>query len=136
MSQQVNLQLPDDLVEQIRRLAESKQRSFEDVAIAAMQQGVQVDELLIETPDYVLQGYTDDQLWAIVDEHLSPAEVKYHSQLRDKGREGKLSFAEETELHALTHKINFQMLERTKALVQLQARGYDIKNGYLKSGKR
>ena len=49
---------------------------------------------------------------------------------------GLLSPDEEAELYLILHKINFQMLERTRALIQLQGRGYDIKEGYLKLGQR
>lgn len=136
MSQQVHLQLPDQLVEKLHQIAEAKQRPFEAVAVAAMQQGVQVDELLIETPDDVLESFTDDQLWAVVDQRLSKAEDRRYARLRNKGKEDRRSPEDEAEFQVLLHKINFQMLERSKALLQLQARGHDIKGGYLKTGKR
>lgn len=136
MSQQVQLQLPDQLVQYLNELAERTQQPFEAVAVAAMQSGISNQDLLIETPEEIMAAYSDDELWAVVDQRLTKAENRRYHRLVNKGNEGKLSPADEAALHGLLHKINFQMLERTKALVILQGRGHTIKNGYLKTGKR
>jgi len=135
MSQWIQVKVSDDLAERIREVAEDKRNSFDAVAEAMLRQGSHAPELLIETSDEVMATYSDDELWAVVDQQLTKTERKRLDSLLEKNRAGKLSPVEEVVLDGLIAKTDFQTLERSKAFLVLQQRGHDIQS-YVKTGKR
>jgi hypothetical protein len=134
MSQQVQLQLPDHLVRRLREISESSQFSFEEMAVAAMKRGSN-EPGPVETPVEVMAAYTDDQLWAVVDQRLAEGEDENLDSLLEKRRDNTITAEEELAIRSHMDKLNHQMLERTKALMVLQERGHDIP-AYIKTGKR
>jgi hypothetical protein len=136
MSQQLNLHLPDDLMRQIRQIAERTHGSIEAVTLDLIQRGVADSGNAISASNHGMTDFSDEDLWAVVDQRLTPEEDQAYTRLVEKGKSGALSAEEESELHRVVSTINQQMLERSKALLVLQQRGYNIKNGFLKTGKR
>jgi hypothetical protein len=78
---------------------------------------------------------SDENLWAIVNQRLSPFDDAELHELLTKGNVGTLTEAEKIRMKALINKVNRQMVERTEALIQLQERGYDLKS-YLEESAR
>lgn len=73
-----------------------------------------------------LQHYTDDELWAVVDERLTTEQDTRLRQLIALGKQGQLSVDEQAEMEQLVDMVDHQMLLRSEALLLLQQRGRDI----------
>ena len=98
-----------------QRIAEEENRRLEDVINEALDAHLK---------------QLDEDLWAIVNQRLTPAENGRMDVLMGKNSSGNITESERNELQTLVDKVNQQMLERTEALIELKERGYDI-NAYL-----
>lgn len=130
MSQQTFiLDLPQDVYERIRLLAESSHRPLESVVSESL------SLLFRNAPSEValadLAKYSDLDLWTVVYWRLSPEHDSRLTTLMDKGKESQLAPDEQAELESLVTEVNRQMLFRSEALMLLKQRGQDI-DGYLK----
>ena len=73
-----------------------------------------------------LQQYTDDELWAVVDQRLTQKQDARLRELIALGKQGQLSADEQAEMEQLVDLVDHQMLLRSEALLLLQQRGHDI----------
>jgi hypothetical protein len=96
-----------------QRIAEEENRALEDVINEALESHLK---------------QLDEDLWAIVNQRLSPSEDTQLHELLAKGNAGTITETEKIRLQSLVEEVNRQMAERTEALAQLQERGYDVKS--------
>jgi len=74
-----------------------------------------------------LQQYTDDGLWAVVDQRLTQEQDTRLRQLIPLGKQGQLAVDEQAEMERLVDLVDHQMLLRSETLLLLQQRGHDVK---------
>jgi len=127
----ITLYLPEDVYENVRRLAEESNRPVETVLLESMD--LLFGDMTTHIPLSVLSRYTDAQLWTLVHRRLSSAQLIRRDELDEKGKTGRLSAEEEREIDQLVQSSDQLMLLRSKALRILQNRGHDI-TGYLGMG--
>jgi hypothetical protein len=111
-----NIQLPPDLYTQYQQLADTLNRSVEEVVIEELEMSLQSLE---------------ERLWSIVNQRLPHADRQRLHDLMDKNNQGTISEDETQVLDDLLEEVNRQMLERSRALLLLKNRGHDI-DAYLK----
>jgi hypothetical protein len=129
MTQQpVLLQLPEDLYERVRQIAEESNRPLENVLLdsLALLFGDWPDEATL-SPQF-LETLTDEQLWAIVHRALAwPQDIRLR-ELTTLGKQGNLSAEEQTEMERLVDQVDRYVLVRSQALVLLKQRGQDVEH--------
>ena len=79
----------------------------------------------VQDPD-ALSGFSDEQLWMMVQQRLTPKQDARWRELADRGNRGVISDLEVTELEAWVARVDNQMLLRSRALLLLKQRGHDI----------
>ncbi len=127
MTQQpVLLQLPEDLYERVRQIAEESKRPLEEVLLdsLALLFGDLPDEASL-SPQF-LETLTDEQLWAIVHRALTwPQDIRLR-ELTALGKQGTLSADEQAEMERLVVQVDRYVLVRSRALMLLKGRGHDV----------
>jgi hypothetical protein len=131
----ITLDLPDDLYEQVRRVAAQSQRPIERVILESLRL------LFVPPPSSAdlatslaaLPGYADAQLWATVYQRLAGPQGQRLHELSAKNKLERLTEEEQRELEDLLGSNDRAMLLRSEALRLLKDRGYDIE-AYLKGG--
>jgi hypothetical protein len=129
MTQQpVLLQLPEDLYERVRQIAEESKRPLENVLLDSLTLlfGDWPDEATFN-PQF-LETLTDEQLWAIVHRALAwPQDIRLR-ELTALGKQGNLSAEEQTEMERLVNQVDRYILVRSQALMLLKQRGQDVEH--------
>jgi hypothetical protein len=131
----ITFDLPDDLYEQVRQVAEHSQRPLERVVLESLRL---LFVPLPSTTDVVallaaLPSYADEQLWAVVYQRLAWPQSQRLHELSAKSKLGLLAEDEQDELADLLAWNDRLMLLRSEALLILKNRGYDIE-AYLQHG--
>jgi hypothetical protein len=130
MSQQTyHLDLPPEVIEQLRDLATRRQRAVEDVIAESL--SILFGGTIPAEPD-VLNSLTDQQLWMLVHQRLAPARRERFHALLEKNQGTSLNGRESAELSELQTELDQQTALRVEALAVLQSRGHDI-HSYLNS---
>jgi len=131
----ITLDLPEDLYERVRQVAEQSQRPLERVLVESIR-------LLFVLPptstDVVttlaaMPGYSDAQLWAVVYQRLAWPQSQRLHELSAKNKLEKLTADEQSECEHLLTFNDRAMLLRSEALLLLKNRGHDIAT-YLERG--
>lgn len=125
MSQQTyHLELSQDVLNQIRQLAERGNRPVEDV----MAEGLTLlfNEAIPQIEPSALDQFTDLQLWIVVHARLSPAEDNEMTTLIQTKKLGELDEARNAALDIMLHRLNRLNLLRSKALRLLKDRGHNV----------
>lgn len=134
MTDQIILSLPDDVSEQVRRLAAERAQSVEDVVLDHLK----TLALPSLPPDVqaeldALQRLSDDALWTIAREQMSgTVEARAH-ELMTKNTQGRLTDGESAELAAYVQRADRLMLRKAEAAHILRERGYEFGQGDFKS---
>ena len=131
----ITLDLPDDLYEHVRQVAEQQQCPVERVVVESLR------TLFVPRPPTVdvathlaeLLSYADSQLWAVVSQRLPWLQSQQLHTLSMKKKLGKLPAHEQRALDALLALNDHAMLLRSEALRLLHQRGHDI-TVYLEHG--
>ena len=131
----ITLDLPDDLYEQVQRIAAQSQRPIERVVLESLRL------LFVPPPSSAdlatslaaLSGYSDAQLWAVVYQRLAWPQSQRLHELSANQKLERLTDDEQHELEDLLSSNDRAMLLRSEALRLLKNRGYDIE-AYLKRG--
>ena len=121
------IDLPSDVYERAQQIAQASDRSVESVILDGLRL---LFGKLPETnlsPDE-LTAYRDDQLWAIVHHRLAWPQETRLQQLIEQGKQATLSESEQSEMERLLDLVDHQMLLRSKALLLLKQRGYDVES--------
>ena len=123
--QSIVLELPDELYDRVRNIAEAHQIDIESVLLdsIALMFG-ELEGKAIEPGK--LSAYTDEQLWAIVHRHLAYPQDARLRELSAKAQETALSEAEREEMTRLVAQVDRYILLRSQALLLLKQRGYDV----------
>jgi len=136
MNQQpVVLQIPEELYERVRRIAENSNRSLENVLLESIE--IMFGELPSQeapTPK-MLETFADDQLWAIVYQPFAATQDTRLRELTEYSKERSLHRDEQIEMELLGDAVDHYVLLRSKALLLLKQRGYDVEQR-LQSGTR
>src|SRR5258708_35376907 len=126
--QSVVLQLPEELYERVRQVAEDSKRPVENVLLESLA------VLIADLPDdatlspQVIETLSDEQLWAIVHRLLVwPQEVRLR-ELTALGKQGGLTSEEHAEMERLVDQIDRYVLMRSQALLVLKNRGHNVEH--------
>jgi hypothetical protein len=131
----ITLDLPEDLYERVRQVAEQSQRPLERVLVESIR-------LLFVPPptstDVVatltaMPNYSDAQLWAVVYQRLAWPQSQRLHELSAKNKLEELTEDEQSEFEYLLTLNDHAMLLRSEALLLLKNRGHDIAT-YLERG--
>jgi hypothetical protein len=127
MNQQpVLLQMPEELYERVRQIAESSNRSLENVLLESLEfmfgELPGQDDL---TPE-ILETFADDQLWAVAHRPFASIQDARLRELTENSKERALNRDEQNELEMLIDAVDRYVLLRSKALLLLKQRGYDV----------
>jgi hypothetical protein len=131
----ITLDLPEELYEHMRQVAEQSQRPLERVALESLRllfspptPAPEIATALAALPDY-----TDEQLWAVVYQRLPWLQSQRLHELSAQHKLGELTTDEQRELEALLALNDCAMRLRSEALLLLKNRGHDIET-YLSRG--
>ena len=129
----VPVQLPEPLVERLRRASDLTHRSVEEIAATSL------EAVLPPTPNLppdiadelaALHLFSDEALWAAAEPSLSPSEEHRLNQLNATAGERDLTRAEDAEQTSLIATYRRSVLRRAKALAILAQRGHPIPATY------
>lgn len=127
MTDTIILNLPDEVSDRVRRIAEQTAQPVEQVIIDHMKTLSAPTPLL--PPDMqaeldALKSLSDDALWTIAREQLPKAAQTRAHELMDRNNHGTLTDAEQEELDLLVERADRVMLRKAEAAVRLQERGF------------
>lgn len=128
----IALELPEVVLKEAQDIARGGNCSVESV----LQDGLAT--MFGDSVDYkvllkLLEGLGDEQLWKAAHHQLTLAQDSRWRELMALGKSGALTAGEKKELDNLADLIDRRVLIRSKALVLLKQRGYDI-DAYLGFG--
>jgi hypothetical protein len=131
----ITLDLPEDLYERVRQVAEQSQRPVERVLVESIRLLFVLPPTStdVATTLAALPGYSDTQLWAVVYQRLAWPQSQRLHELSAKHKLEQLTEDEQSELEHLLTLNDHAMLLRSEALLLLQNRGHDIAT-YLERG--
>lgn len=131
--QTVLVDLPPDLYERIRTVAEASNRPVQTVLAEslALLFGDLADDADTLLP--ALERLSDEQLWAVVHRRLAWPHATRLRALTTAGSRRTLAADEQAELEALIDQVDRYALLRSRALLLLQQRGHDAA-AYVKRG--
>jgi hypothetical protein len=124
--QSVKLDLPVELYERIRETAEENNMPVEAMLLEsiALMFGSLPDDSMLSPSD--LEDFTDEHLWAIVHRRFAlPLDMRLR-ELTALGKHGNLSNQEQEELEQLVSAADRYIVLRSKALLLLKQRGFDV----------
>jgi hypothetical protein len=127
MTQQpVLIQLPEELYERVRQVAQDSNRPLESILVdsLALLFGDLPDNA--ELTPQILATFSDEQLWAIVQRALAWPQDARLRELTMLGKQGILSAQEQTEMERLVDQVDRYVLVRSHALLLLKQRGHDV----------
>jgi hypothetical protein len=124
MSQQLHLELSDELMWHIRKAADASARSVEAVAVESL--GLLFGGSAVIADVAYMDVYTDQQLWAVVHQRLAMDDDQRMQALIETGKQGDLADSDQAELDALLEKLDDFILLRSNALLLLKQRGHPI----------
>ena len=131
----ITLDLPEDLYERVRQVAEQSQRPVERILVESIRLlfGLPSTSTDIATTLAAMPSYSDAQLWAVIYQSLAwPQSQRLHA-LSTKNKLEKLTEDEQSEFEHLLTLNDRAMLLPSEALLLLKNRGHDIAT-YLERG--
>jgi len=131
----ITLDLPEDLYERVRQVAEQSQRPLERVLVESIRLlfALPPTSTDVATTLAAMPGYSDAQLWAVVYQRLAWPQSQRLHELSTKNKLEKLTEDEQSECEHLLTLNDRAMLLRSEALLLLKNRGHDI-TAYLERG--
>lgn len=127
--QNVTLNIPADLYEQIRERAERRQRSVEDETLALLTAAVPREETIsadLSAAADELSLLDDDGLWRAARSHLAADAAAELESLHIKQQRQGLTTLERETTDALVRQYERVMLVRARAAALLRERGHDV----------
>jgi len=131
----ITLDLPEDVYERVRQVAEQSQRPLERVLVESIRLLFVLPPTStdVATTLTALPGYSDAQLWAVVYQRLAWPQSQRLHELSAKNKLEQLTEDEQSECEYLLTLNDRAMLLRSEALLLLKNRGHDIA-AYLERG--
>jgi hypothetical protein len=114
VSQQVTVELPDDIAARARQLAARTQRSVEEVVVEWARQA---------TAEPALELLSDEELLAVCDAEPAPAEGEELAGLLEGNREGALAERERARLEEVMGAYRAGLVRKARALALAVRRG-------------
>ena len=111
MTQTVTLEMPGDLVQRARAVAERTGRRFEDVLVGWI------------SPDDSPENLSDEEVLALCDSQMPDDEQQQLSDLLHRQREGQLSLADQPRLDELMGKYRRGLVRKAEAFQVAVSRG-------------
>ena len=124
----ITLDLPEELYERVRQVAEQSQRPLERVLVESIRLLFVLPPTStdVATTLAALPGYSDAQLWAVVYQRLAWPQSQRLHELSAKNKLEKLTEDEQSDFEHLLALNDHAMLLRSEALLLLKNRGHDI----------
>lgn len=119
------LKVPVAIFERAEAIANETNGTAESVLVEGLAMLFSPAPENLEDPDK-LSGFSDEQLWMIVQQRLTPKQESRVRELADRGNRGELNNLEITEIESWVARVDHQMLLRSRALLLLKRRGHDI----------
>lgn len=121
----VKLQIPEEIIEEAQGIARGRNRSVESV----LQDGLFM--VFGKTEDCeasaeILQDFSDEQLWEIVNRRMPWEQDSRLRELSARGKRATLTERESRELEDLLAALDRQILLRSRALLEMKKRGLDV----------
>ncbi len=121
----IELEIPEEIIVEAEDIARGRNRSVESV----LQDGL----LMVfgstsdcEVSSELLQDFTDEQLWKIVNRRMPWAQDSRLRELTAQSKRVKLTAQESNELENLLAALDRQILLRSRALLLMKKRGHDV----------
>jgi hypothetical protein len=114
MAETVTFALPDDLAQQARAVAARTRQSVEDVLLEWLRRG---------GAEPGLETLPDQELLAICDSQLEPAQDEELAELLERNREGELGAGERVRLEELMCGYRAGLVRKAQAIKVAVARG-------------
>ena len=127
--QEITLNLPDTVYEQIRRAAEKAQRPVNDLlveAVTAVAPAMDAAPMSLRSALAQMAYLNDAALWQAARATLSMGQRERLEVLHIQQQRGTLTSAEQAEEQALLALYRETLLVRAQAAVLLKQRGYDV----------
>lgn len=129
----ITLEVPDELYDRVRQLADVGERRIEDVMVSELSAALHADTPLLppdeEAELAALRYLSDDALWTIARERLpASAESRLQTLLEELSSR---SPADSAELNALIERADRLMVRRAEAAAVLTRRGFTVSPGRL-----
>lgn len=121
----VELKVPAAIYEMAEAIANETTGTAESVLVEGLAMLFSPDPDNVEDPDK-LSGFSDEKLWMIVQQRLTPKQESRVRELADRGNRGELNDLEIKEIESWVTRVDHQMLLRSRALLLLKRRGHDI----------
>jgi hypothetical protein len=133
-TQEVTLELPEPIYDQIRRAAEKTQRSINDVlleAVIAAAPSLDAPTGPLRSALAQLAYLNDAALWQAARATMLPTQRERLEALHDKQQREGLNAEESQEEQALLELYRETLLVRAQAALLLKQRGYDVSDPQL-----
>ncbi len=121
----VALELPDEILDEAQDIARGRNLSVESILQdgLVMVFGKAADS---EISADILEDFSDEQLWEIVNRRLPWSQDSRMRELSAQDKRKKLTEPEMQELEELLTALDRQILLRSRALLQMKRRGLDV----------
>ena len=129
----ITIELPPELYTQVQEIAAQRQTSLQDAVLETLMLYLVKPVEDIETRLSVMEAFSDEQLWAILGRVFPEEKAARLKQIITEGEESGFLEENKPELHDLIDSEDYHILLRSKALVLLKERGYDV-DAYLRAG--
>jgi hypothetical protein len=114
MAEKVTIELPDDFLQQVRMVAAGTRRTTDEVLL---------DWVRRAGAEPILEQLPDEQILAVADSQLDPAQEEELSDLLERQQEGTLAAAERSRLEDLMHAYRQGLVRKAQALKVAVSRG-------------
>lgn len=130
MTNQITVNIPDDISEQVRQIADENQQSLEDILIEHLRTLTLPEDIQSELD--ALKHLSDDALWTIAQEQMPQKVQRRADELMTRNNQGSITEEELIELEKLAERADSLMLRKAEAASILQKRGYIFRQGDFK----
>jgi hypothetical protein len=114
MAEKVTLEIPDDVLQQVRRVAAGTRRTLDEVLLDWVRRG---------SAEPVLELLPDQELLAIADSQLDLVQEELLSDLLERKQNGTLEAAEQRRLEELMRTYRQGLVRKAQALQLAVSRG-------------
>lgn len=121
----IELEIPSEIVAEARGIARDGNRSVESV----LQDGLVLvfgSTTESDVSAEILQVFSDEQLWKIVNRRMPWAQDSRLRELTAQSKQGSLTQEQREELDCLLTALDRQILLRSRALLLMKKRGHDV----------
>lgn len=126
----INLDLPPDLYTRIQDAAVRSGRPVEAVLVESLDLLFGATSVDWDQRATTIEAFSDAELWALVYRRIAWADSARLRELTARGKQDSLTEDEQTELAALIAGMDRLTLLRSRALLVLQERGYNVRDQF------